>query len=92
MNNTTPIDPYRAAATLALTLISDNQELDDLSAADVAWSVYKDLADPLFQSENYCDEVMEAIGGIRAGRLGRIEPPVGILIKARELVGQSRAN
>lgn len=86
-----PIDPNLAAATLAIDLINENLYLDDLAGADIAWTAYKEVADPMFQSDNYCDEVLGAIKDIRLGSRGRIEPPLGILVKAREMLNKSRS-
>ena len=66
--------PYRAAATLAVELVTTQSTASDLVAAEVGWQAYT-LVAPLgtFPARSpYLGEVLRAMRDIRAGKSERI--------------------
>ena len=68
--------PYHVAATLALDMIEARPNLNDDTAACIAWETWKNAEaqgpNAKFQGP-YSNEVVRAMQDIRSGRLNRIE-------------------
>jgi hypothetical protein len=79
--------PYHVAATLALDMIEARPNLNDDTAACIAWETWKNAEaqgpNAKFQGP-YSNEVMRAMQDIRSGRLNRIEHSPSALEKALE--------
>ena len=74
--------PFRFAATLAVTLMSEGPKLTKAGAIAVAWHTSRTAFPSHFRTHNYTIEVDAAIEDIQSGRKDRVELSPEILQKA----------
>jgi hypothetical protein len=79
--------PYRAAATLAITLMREHPTLTEAGAIEIAWQCYSSLYPDAFKVVLYSETVQEAMSRILVGSEGQINPPPPVLWRVREILG-----
>jgi hypothetical protein len=79
--------PYRAAATLAITLMREHPTLTEAGAIEIAWQCYSSLYPDVFRVVLYNETVQEAMSRILVGNEELVDPPPPVLRKAREILG-----